>query len=326
MQIDESVTLSIIVPHFNSADLLVKLLSTIPDIPQIEVIVVDDHSTQRLEELLNCKKEYANRNIYFLENKPDRKSAGAARNVGIKHAKGKYLLFADADDWFLEDFWSVVQENIVDEDDVIFFAPTSRKINGREAKRHLHYKKLVREYLKNISHQNELKLRYLYWSPCSKLIKRSVVLKNKVFFDEVQFANDLLFSAKVGNAAKTIKASEDIIYCILEHRGSLITYKDEASSMMRRKVYCRYYFYLRSLIGRNDFRLLGFTSKNDWNQIKFLFCALWYDYQHGIKCEGALRDYQKVFEMAWKSFVNLDKKKNVLFWLCKMMEKVGKKK
>lgn len=309
MQIEKSVTLSIIVPHFNSADLLVKLLNTIPNIPQIEVIVVDDHSTQKLEEWLSCKQEYGNRNILFLENNSNKKGAGAARNLGIKHAKGKYLLFADADDWFMDGFWSVVQKNIEDEADIIFFAPTSRKINEKESKRHLHYKKLVKEYLKNASYQNELKLRYLYWSPCSKLIKRSVVLKNKVCFDEVQFSNDLLFSAKVGNAAKTIKASDDIIYCILEHRGSLITYKDEAALMIRQKVYCRYYFYLRSRLGGDDFRLLGFSSEEDWRQIKSLFFVLWYEYQHGIKFKDALKENQKVYEMVWKSFMNSDKEK-----------------
>ena len=65
MQDEKSVELSIIVPHFNNADLLEKLLGTIPNDPQIEVIVVDEHSTDKLEELSQCKQEYGNRNIYL---------------------------------------------------------------------------------------------------------------------------------------------------------------------------------------------------------------------------------------------------------------------
>lgn len=274
-----TVMLSIIVPHFNSADLLAKLLSTIPNNPRIEVIVVDDHSTKKLPELSDCKREYGNRNVYFLENEIGKKSAGAARNTGIKHAKGRYLLFADADDWFLDSFWSVVQRNIVDGADVIYFAPTSQKINGRKSGRHVQYERLVKNYLTDASYQNELKLRYLYWSPWSKLIKRSVIEKNNIFFDEIQYSNDVMFMAKLGNAVNTIKASADVIYCILEHGRSLTTHKDESALMMRRKVYCRYYFYLLRRLRRSDFKLLGL---DDWKYIKYMMSVLWYEFRHGI--------------------------------------------
>lgn len=131
-----TVILSIIVPHYNSADLLAKLLDTIPDDPEIEVIVVDDHSTKKLAEFSDCKRKYGNRNIYFFENEIGKKSAGAARNAGIKRAKGRYLLFADADDWFLDGFWSAVQRNITCGADVIYFAPTSQKTNGKKSDIH----------------------------------------------------------------------------------------------------------------------------------------------------------------------------------------------
>ena len=277
-----TVMLSIIVPHFNSADLLKKLLSTIPDDPKIEVIVVDDHSTKELVALSECKREYGNRNIYFFENETGKKSAGAARNTGIKHAKGRYLLFADADDWFIDDFWSVVQRNIVGGADVIYFAPTSQKMSGREADRHVYYEELVKDYLTDASYKNELRLRYLYWSPCSKLVKRSVVVKNNIFFDEIQYSNDMMFMARLGNAVNTIQASADVIYCILEHRGSLTTRKSESAVVMRQKVYCRYYFYLWSRLRRSDFRLLGFTVQDDLKQTKCMMSVLWYECRHGI--------------------------------------------
>lgn len=275
-----TVMLSIIVPHFNSADLLSKLLSTIPNDPKIEVIVVDDHSTKKLEELSYCKRKYGNRNIYFFENEIGKKSAGAARNEGIRRAKGRYLLFADADDWFLDDFWSTVQKNIACGEDVIYFVPTSQKASGSKSSRHEHYEELVKNYLTDVSHQNELRLRYLYCTPWSKLIKRSVVMKNSIFFDEIQYSNDLLFAAKLGGAVRTIKASDDVIYCILEHRGSLTTRRSESVLMMRQKVYCRYYFYLWSRLCRSDFRLLGFTIQDDWIQMKHMISVLWYEYRN----------------------------------------------
>lgn len=277
-----TVILSIIVPHYNSADLLANLLSTIPNDPKIEVIVVDDHSTKKLAALLDCKQKYGNRNIHFFENEFGKKSAGAARNTGIKRAKGRYLLFADADDWFLDGFWSAVQRNIACGADVIYFAPTSQKLNGRKSDRHTYYEGLVKNYLTDSSYQNKLRLRYLYWSPWSKLVKRSVVVKNNIFFDEIQYSNDMLFMAKLGIAVNTIKVSADVIYCILEHRGSLTTCKSESVLMMRRKVYCRYYFYLRRRLCRSDFRQLGFTVQDDWRQMKYMMSVLWYEFRHSI--------------------------------------------
>lgn len=282
-----TVMLSIIVPHYNSADLLAKLLSTIPNDPKIEVIVVDDHSTKKLTELLDCKRKYGNRNIHFFENEIGKKCAGAARNTGIKYAKGKYILFADADDWFLDGFWSAIQRNIVGGADVIYFAPTSQKINGRKSRRHIHYERLVKDYLKDSSYKNELKLRYLYWAPWSKLIKRSVIVKNNILFDEIRCSEDMLFAAKLGNAVNTIKVSADVIYCILEHGGSLTACKSESAMIMRRKVYCRYYFYLWSRLCRSDFRLLGFTVQEDWRQLKYMMSVLWYEYQHGMFLSSA---------------------------------------
>lgn len=89
---------------------------------------------------------------------------------------------------------------------------------------------------------------------------------------------------KLGVAAKTIKASDDGIYCILEHGGSLTTRRSEQALMMRRKVYCKYYFYLWSKLRRSDFRLLGFTLKDDWNQVKYMVSVLWYECQTRYFC------------------------------------------
>lgn len=278
MQQKTSLKLSIIVPHYNSADLLPKLLSTIPNIPEIEVIVVDDHSTEKLKEFMECKSKFCNRNIFFYDNEPDRKGAGAARNVGMRHAKGKYLLFADADDWFADSFWSIVQKNMADGADIIFFPPKSQWDSGKHANRHLPYAQRVRNYLSNPSRENELKLRCLYWSPCSKMVKRSMVVKNGISFEEIQFSNDILFSVKIGICANTIKASENTIYYILRHQGSLTACKDEAALMIRRKAWCRTYFYLRRNLNRHDFRLLGYTEKNDWEQIKFAISTLWKEF------------------------------------------------
>lgn len=283
---ENQVKLSIIVPHYNNPDLLGNLLETIPNYPQIEVIVVDDHSTAKLEELSQCKERYGNRNITFYENDFGKKGAGAARNTGVRHAVGEYLLFADADDWFMPDFWDSVEEAMIDGADLIYFAPISQKSNGEKSSRHFHYAELVNNYLEDPSHQNELRIRYLYGPPWSKLIKRSVVLNNCIDFDEVQFSNDLMFSVKIGHLAKSIRVSDKVIYCIFEHEGSLTTYKDRASHKLREKIYNRMYFYLRKNLKWRDFRLLGFNLRYDFGRIRSVILVFLYEHQLGINKKG----------------------------------------
>lgn len=313
MQAEEQIMISIVVPHYNSADLLTKLLSTIPNVSQIETIVVDDHSSEKLEELQICKEEYGNRNITFIENRSEKKGAGAARNIGMRYAKGKYLLFADADDWFVDGFWDVVQSSIANEADIIYFAPTSIKANGRMSKRHVFYANLIKEYMLSRSYQNELKLRYLYVSPCSKLIKRSVVAKNRILYDEVPFADDMMFAAKLGIAAKKIKVSNDVIYCILEHEGSLTKNRSDKVLMVQRNVYCRYYFYLKSNLSTSDFRMLGFGLKNDRQQIKSIMSVLQYERGLGKRWKEIFRGQKNMLKLAWRSFMLSDMAKELSY-------------
>ena len=114
---------SIIIPHYDIPDLLMRCLKSIPVSEDIQVIVVDDNSPdadtylERYPELL-CP---------YLEFIRTTKGGGAgyARNIGLDHAKGEWLLFADADDFFVEDMYDIITSNSDSEADVIYFKKES---------------------------------------------------------------------------------------------------------------------------------------------------------------------------------------------------------
>ncbi|HEY8223912.1 MAG TPA: glycosyltransferase, partial [Pyrinomonadaceae bacterium] len=87
---------SVIIPAFNSGEYIVEAIeSTLRQTyPSVEIIVVDDGSTddtrERLSDLI------ANQQIRYV--RQDNKGLSAARNTGIRLAGGKYLQFLDADD------------------------------------------------------------------------------------------------------------------------------------------------------------------------------------------------------------------------------------
>lgn len=89
---------SVVIPHYNSAELLGRALTSASrqSLHPREVLVVDDGSTPR-------ELEVASRVVSMFEGArlialPDNVGAGSARNVGWDLAKGTWVAFLDADD------------------------------------------------------------------------------------------------------------------------------------------------------------------------------------------------------------------------------------
>lgn len=90
--------ITIIIPAYNVEKYIVDCLKSVSSqtYPNIEIIVINDGSTDATEELIkNCKQE--DPRIRCIS----QKNAGlpAARNQGLKHANGEYIMFLDSDDW-----------------------------------------------------------------------------------------------------------------------------------------------------------------------------------------------------------------------------------
>jgi glycosyltransferase involved in cell wall biosynthesis len=84
------ITLSIIIPYYNAEPYMTELMKVL--IPQltaeVEIIVVDDGS--------EIPYEAPDERIKVVRQK--NKGLAGARNTGLKHSKGKYIAFIDADD------------------------------------------------------------------------------------------------------------------------------------------------------------------------------------------------------------------------------------
>lgn len=85
---------SVIIPTFNREKRLKEALDSVLNqtIKPFEIIVVDDGSTDNTKNLI--KRNYPDFNYIYQENK----GVSAARNLGIKNAKGDLLAFLDSDD------------------------------------------------------------------------------------------------------------------------------------------------------------------------------------------------------------------------------------
>lgn len=253
--------LSIIIPHYNTPDLLMKLLKTIPQKENIQVIVIDDRSDDNLEELARCEKYCLHSNYIFRINN-GKKGAGTCRNAGLELASGKWILFADADDYFDVDMYSKVSRYFESEYDIVYFVPTSiHPDTGLLGGRHLDIERVTKKYLQNPNLYNELQLRYTCNVPWTKLSRRECIKKNHIRFDEVRVANDTMFAIKIGFFGKNITASEDTIYVITRTKNSLSSKIDIDSYNIRLEVFIRKYNFLKENLSQKEFKILHMTGQ-----------------------------------------------------------------
>ena len=95
-------TVSIIIPMFNAEKYVDRCLLSLLNqtYKDLEILVIDDNSTDNSVEIVKAFQERDSR-IVLLKNSA--KGVSAARNLGIKIAKGKWLMFCDVDDWMEND-------------------------------------------------------------------------------------------------------------------------------------------------------------------------------------------------------------------------------
>ena len=95
-------SVSVIIPVYNAAPYLEKSVESALMQPEvIEVLLIEDGSTD--ESLQKCKlfAEKNNKVKLLLHENNANKGAGESRNLGIKKAKGNFIAFLDADDYYL---------------------------------------------------------------------------------------------------------------------------------------------------------------------------------------------------------------------------------
>ncbi len=109
---------SVIIPVYNTSEKLFKrMIKSVMDqsFKEFEVLVIDDGSDETTAKMLDTfEKEYREIQVFHIENS----GVSEARNYGVRHAKGEYITFVDADDYikdtFLEEAYVLADKNDAD--------------------------------------------------------------------------------------------------------------------------------------------------------------------------------------------------------------------
>lgn len=213
----QDINYSIIIPHYNSPDLLMRCLGSIPVREDIQVIVIDDcspNSDDYLESYSELKRPYLE---YYKTLQGG--SAGRARNIGLDHANGKWVICMDADDLFVENMEEILEEAKDRTEDVLYYNYKSvlsedlTKEGNRKG-----YNRFFEEYKTN---KDEYSFRYCFDSMWGKIISNKMIQDYHIRCDETRCGNDVAFSFKCGAFAKKIAVIDKPFFLITERAGTL---------------------------------------------------------------------------------------------------------
>lgn len=213
-----NINYSVIIPHYNIPDLLMRCLHSIPVRPDVQVIVVDDCSPGA-DKYLETYPELSRPYLEFYST-PKGGSAGRARNVGLDHAKGKWLLFADADDFYTENFEEHFLDKYVNRDeDIIYF--NCRGVMSDDVTKSSNRINYIADRIQKFKTTHDEPSVRLTPVPYGKCIKRSLVTLHHIRFDETRYANDTFFAISCGCKADNIYVVDETYYVVTERIGSL---------------------------------------------------------------------------------------------------------
>lgn len=170
--------ISVIIPVYNTGKYLKRCLDSIinQNFKEIEIIIVNDCSS---DNSLGIIKNYQKKDSrIILINKGKNEGLSAARNSGIKIAKGEYILHIDSDDWveqnYFRDMYKYAQK---EKADIVISDFYKEFENGKKDY------KIDQGIIKKQNNEIAIKKIFLgggYPSVWNKLIKKDLYIKNKI--------------------------------------------------------------------------------------------------------------------------------------------------
>ncbi|MCZ7399982.1 MAG: glycosyltransferase family 2 protein [Candidatus Methanoperedens sp.] len=176
---------SVIIPLYNKGNCVERTLRSIlkQTYQDFEIIVVDDGSTDNGPEIV---KKFIDPRINLIQQ--DNRGPGAARNIGLTHTKGEYVVFLDADDEWLPEFLQRGLDFLTNNKGVATISSGyyDTGIDNYELNKiwdRKNVKNGIYELSKNT--QSEIAIWLIaYMIPCTTFAKKNIIKKYGGFFDK----------------------------------------------------------------------------------------------------------------------------------------------
>ena len=270
--------ISIIIPVYNTEKYIKECIESIikQTYKNIEIIIVNDGSTDNSVNIIkDYQKKYKRIKVINQKNK----GPSAARNNGIKHSEGDYILFVDSDDWIEENMVEKMINSINNKETDLIICSYSQITNGKRKDFIVEERKNFEEYLFDSS---------VSGYSCCKMIKRECI---KNYFDEeLNIMEDLLFWYSNKDSIIIIKIVKDPLYYYRIHESSLVRKKIADPKRIKLFDVCIF--------------LISNISQKYQLQYKIIYVQNYYLYYKHLE-EKYYKKYKKYLKDVMKNDINL---------------------
>lgn len=214
------INLSIIVPVYNVEDFVERALLSIvakqQGLNDYEIICVDDGSTDRSAALIRkLAEQYPMIKLIQQQNQ----GVSVARNIGIDHARGIYIMFMDPDDFYAPD--SVVSLlNCMEENDLDLLTFDIQRTTAEQLER-------VDEFHCQVYSQNSFYQKKIALPFCYAYVYRKALIGFIRFPKGFIAGEDFLFVESVSLHARRIGVVEKRLYGYFSNQQSVMNKKDD---------------------------------------------------------------------------------------------------
>lgn len=224
---------SVIVPVYNVEAYLLDCLYSIfaQNYAAIEVIAINDGSTDTSLEIL---KNYAAKDSRLKIITQENKGLSGARNTGLEHAIGDYILFVDSDDYVSHELIECCLKAFeTHKTEMVIFNHAEFKDGSNDHREEL--KNIDSGFIESTQFLKQTgKLPTLTWNPVwLYAYKRSFLEKNALKFHEGILHEDILFTPMALANAESLVVLSNVLYFYRQRKGSITTDPEKAKQSLK---------------------------------------------------------------------------------------------
>lgn len=226
--------ISVVIPVYNAEEHLEQCLESLVSqtLKEIEIICVDDGSTDGSAAIL---ADYVQRDGRFIVVRQQNRGAGMARNKGLEVARGEYVIFLDADDFFAPDLLKkMYAQALCSEADIVI-------CNGRAYNTSSGQYRDVANYLRTslvkgipVFSRRDIPDHILTVTnpvPWNKLFRRGFLLREQLHFQPLQNCNDLYMVLLSLCVAERISSIDEPLVSYRENSGRNLQSRKRAAPL-----------------------------------------------------------------------------------------------
>lgn len=209
---------SVIVPVYNSEKVIGRCIESIlcQTLDDFELILVDDGSTDSSGEICDHYKEKDQRiKVIHIKNS----GVSAARNIGINHAIGKYIVFVDSDDYVSKLHLEALGKG---KEELVITGLRTYGINNE-----IKFESAEKETAIDLNSQKEIIQFLKQWYSIqvwNKRFDKEIIEKWKLRFDEnIQYGEDTIFLAEYLKHIQRVRIIDKITYNWCEYESPTLS-------------------------------------------------------------------------------------------------------